>query len=345
MVPLEERCLNADADVHTNSAPTERLVLLATPLANQVQVFARDVASGLGASPKTLPCRCLRSEGSQLFEQICRLPGVLPHRTEREILAERATTLAALLDGEVTLVELGSGSAEKTQIVIEALLRRRRHLRYVPIDIARTMLEQSSRELLARYPDLDVLAIAAEYDEGLRLVAERVHEPKLYLWLGSNVGNFHRPEAAAFLRRVQAGMAPRDLLLVGIDLRKDRSALERAYDDALGVTARFNKNILARINRQLGGHFDLDAFRHVATYDEGLGRVEMYLVSERRQQVAIDALGITATFARDERVHTEDTYKYSLPEIDQLAAAAELELAAQWLDHQRRFSVNLLARR
>jgi uncharacterized SAM-dependent methyltransferase len=163
------------------------------------------------------------------------------------------------------------------------------------------------------------------------------------LWLGSNVGNFDRPRAADFLRRVRADLTGRDRLLLGVDLRKERAVQERAYDDAQGETARFNLNLLARINRELGGHFDLGAFRHRAAYDEDAGRVLMYLVSRAAQSVRIDALDLEVRFAAGEEVHTEDSYKYSPAEIESLAADSGLRLERRWLDEQGRFCVALLA--
>jgi uncharacterized SAM-dependent methyltransferase len=167
--------------------------------------------------------------------------------------------------------------------------------------------------------------------------------PKLILWLGSNMGNFERPEVESFVRCVRETMSPWDRLLVGIDLRKDRAVLQRAYDDSYGVTARFNRNILARINRELGGHFDLGKFHHRAIYNEQIGRIEMYLVSARAQLISIDRLGLEVPFEAGEMIHTENSYKYSVGEIEVLAGAAGLRVERQWLDAERRFSLNLLA--
>ncbi|MCL6650582.1 MAG: L-histidine N(alpha)-methyltransferase, partial [Chloroflexi bacterium] len=183
----------------------------------------------------------------------------------------------------------------------------------------------------------------AEYAEGLRRLAGGRDRDRLILWLGSNVGNFERPDAAAFLRRVRATMAANDRLLVGIDLRKERAVLEAAYDDARGVTAQFNLNLLARINRELGGEFDLTAFRHRARYDAEHGRIEMHLESLRRQRVRLRVLELEIELARGETIHTENSYKYSFKEIDALATAAGLRVERRWLDPEGRFSVNLLA--
>src|SRR5262249_30529622 len=199
--------------------------------------------------------------------------------------------------------------------------------------------EESSRALLTDYPDLEVLAIAAEYQDALCHLRPEPERVKLILWLGSNIGNFDRPEAAAFLQQVRRIMSREDCLLIGIDLRKDRVVLEQAYDDSRGVTAAFNLNLLARVNRELGGHFGLNAFAHQAVYNDEIGRIEMYLVSRRAQRVPIDNLALEVAFSAGETIHTENSYKYSFREIDDLAASAGFRRDAQWLDGQRRFSV------
>ena len=325
-------------------AAGERFRLLAVPARSRQAALAEDVAAGLAASPRRLSCRYFYDrEGSRLFEEICRLAEYYLTRAETAILRVRAGEIADRSLGDTTLIELGSGSAVKTRLLLDAFLRRRPRLRYVPVDISRGILEESSLALLADYPGLEIRAIAGEYEEGLRHLEAEADRPKLILWLGSNIGNFERPDAAAFLRRVQETMAAGDALLIGIDLRKDRAVLEPAYDDSRGVTAAFNRNLLVRINRELGGHFDPSSFRHRAVYNEDEGRVEMYLVSTRAQRVAIDRLGLEVAFAEGEAIHTENSYKYSVAEIAALAGAAGLRLERQWFDPERRFSLNLFA--
>jgi dimethylhistidine N-methyltransferase len=323
----------------------KRYTLIDADREARLSSFAEEVARGLGSHPKRLPCRFFYDEaGSELFEAICELPEYYLTRAEREILAERADEIAGLFDAPIALAELGSGSSAKTRLLIEACLRRHGGLRYVPVDISRSMLEASALALLRRYQGLEIRAIASEYGEGLRHVRAETERPKLIVWLGSNVGNFGRAEAARFLAEIGQAMAAADRLLVGIDLRKDRAALERAYDDAQGVTARFNLNLLARIDRELGGEFALAHFAHRARWDEDEGRVQMHLVSLREQSVAIRALGVRVAFARGEAIHTEDSYKYDAGESEALARAAGLRLARRWLDREKRFSLNLLAR-
>jgi dimethylhistidine N-methyltransferase len=192
---------------------------------------------------------------------------------------------------------------------------------------------------------LEIVAVAAEYHEGLRHLRNESDRPRLILWLGSNVGNFTRAEAATFLRRIRDTMTPADRMLVGVDLRKDRAVLEAAYDDSAGVTAAFNLNLLTRINHELDGNFDLSAFRHRAVYNQDLGRIEMYLVSTRTQSVTIGRVGFTVGFAAGETVHTENSYKYTRAEIAAVAAAAGLQSQCFWQDAAGRFSLHLLAPR
>jgi dimethylhistidine N-methyltransferase len=293
--------------------------------------------------PKRLPCSYFYdSEGSRLFELICGLPEYYLTRTERDILQQCAGEIAGSMPGCHTLVELGSGTAEKTRLLLDAYLSRHGRVRYVPIDISRSTLELSSRRLLAEYAALEIVALAGDYEQGLQLIAAESQNPKLVLWLGSNIGNFDRPAAVSFLRDLRDRITGHDRLLIGIDLRKDRRILEMAYDDSSGITARFNLNLLARINRELGGHFDLNAFHHRAVYDEDQGRIEMYLVSRRSQQIAIERLGIEVAFEAGEAIHTENSYKYSLAEIDALATRAGLVMERRWLDRRELFSLNLL---
>jgi dimethylhistidine N-methyltransferase len=306
--------------------------------------FAADVRAGLTAAKKRLSCRYFYdADGSALFEEICALPEYYPTRTELAILRAHAGEIVASCSADAAIVELGSGSATKTRVLLEAAMARKAPVRYVPIDISRSMLQESSRALLGDYRGLEVTAIAAEYRNGLRWLQRQRWPEKLILWLGSNIGNFGRKDAARFLRSVRATMTPRDRVVVGVDLRKDRATLEAAYDDAAGVTARFDLNLLERINRELGGHFDLDAFAHRARWNERIGRVEMNLVSKRAQVVSIDALGLDVTFDAGECIFTESSYKYSLEEIDRLAYLGGMVIEQRWLDGGDKFSVNVMA--
>jgi len=308
--------------------------------------FAQAVEDGLGAEPFSLPCRFFYdATGSRLFEAICELPEYYLTRAEHEILTRHADEIAARCPTPLFLAELGSGSATKTRVLIEAFLRHQGALRYVPVDISQSMLEQSAQALLADYHGLEITAIASEYGDGLRHLGKDTRLPKLIAWLGSNIGNFARPDAHHFVNGIRDAMSADDRLLLGVDLRKDAHALWRAYDDAQGVTARFNKNLLTRINRELGGDFDLADWSHRARVVDDGGRVEIGLVSRRACDVRIMALGRSFHFARGDFIHTEDSIKYSERELAELAAAASLRIDARWLDGERRFCVVLLAPR
>ena len=312
--------------------------------------FAEDVRRGLTSAPKKLyPKYFYDGLGSHLFDAICLLPEYYLTRAEDEILSRRADEIVtAATDGErrgpVTLLEFGSGSAAKTRSLIEALLRRQSHLTYVPVDISTDALEASADALLADYEALRVEAYAGDYETALAHLAETrgTLGPVLALFLGSNVGNFDRAEAEGFLRRVRGVLSGGDALLLGADLKKSAGLLEAAYDDALGVTAAFNLNLLARINRELGADFDVRGFRHVAAYDARAGRVEMHLESRRAQTVRIQALSLEISFAAGERIHTENSYKYDLDDLSSLAACTGFARARTWLDEAGRFSSNLL---
>jgi len=306
--------------------------------------FAADVLHGLTAEHKRLPCRWLYDrEGSLLFEEICEQPEYYIPRAERAILERHAGDIAASLPPGALLVELGSGSAAKTRLLIEAFLARAPdRVRYAPIDISQSMLVASGQELVTDYPRLDVTGIAGTYEEGLDHLPELGETPRLVLWLGSNVGNFTRHEAATFLRELRVHLRPIDRFLLGVDLRKDPEVLALAYDDPKGVTARFSQNILARINRELGGRFRPTDFQHRAVYDATSGRVAIHLVARRAQRVRIEALEITVAFAAGEAIHIEDSYKYDFAEIDALARAAHLVPVERWTDPEDQFASVLL---
>jgi dimethylhistidine N-methyltransferase len=304
--------------------------------------FAADILAGLSATPKHLFAKYLYDDlGSQLFEAICRVDEYYLTRAENEILSRHADEMVSLVAGCQTLVELGSGSAEKTRQVIEALLRKRAELLFVPVDISPSALEKSSRSLLESYPPLRINAYGADYLEGLAALKSLDTGPMLVLFLGSNIGNFEKDEAASFLRAIRGVLKSGDGLLLGVDLKKDRATLEAAYNDALGVTRAFIVNELARINRELGGDFDLWAFGLRSVYNESAGCVEVYLESLRTQTVEIRQLGLTISFAAGERMHMENAYKYDASEVSSLAVQSGFHLTRTWLDERRRFSSNL----
>ncbi|MDR4506394.1 MAG: L-histidine N(alpha)-methyltransferase [Candidatus Scalindua sp.] len=322
----------------------ERLTFIAIQDENSAQEFSSDVKTGLTSDPKSLPFVYFYDHaGSQLFEKICELPEYYLTRAETHILEIHVCDIISQFPEEITLVELGSGSSKKTRILIEAFLQGQGLSSYTPIDISRQMLKESSYELLKTYPDLEITAVAAHYDEGLDQLKTQGDQAKLITWLGSSVGNLDRSEAVQLLNRIQEFTLPNDRLLIGIDLKKDRDLLEKAYDDEQGVTAEFNLNLLARINHELGGDFNLEKFHHDVTYNEKIGRVEMYLTSNCDQKVIIGDLDLEISLAEKERIHTENSFKYSLNEINILAEKAGFSVERQWFDPEKKFSLNLFA--
>lgn len=320
-----------------------RLRVVPAPCSSPDETFAGAVRRGLGGRPKSLPCRFFYDDaGSRLFEEICLLPEYYPTRTERAILARAAGEIVDAVGPLATLAELGSGSAAKTRLLLEAILARQGELHYVPVDISAGFLEASARALLARCPGLRVTALAGEYRDALPRLPPR-EGPLLLLFLGGNVGNLDEAEAAALLGGAAAALAPSDRLLVGFDRVKEREVLERAYDDAAGVTAAFNRNLLVRINRELGGEFDPGDFDHAAPWVEERARIEMHLVSRRRHAVRVAALGREFAFEQGETIHTESSRKYDREAIARIAAAAGLVVRELWSDPREWFTLALLA--
>lgn len=305
--------------------------------------LAEDVRKGLSAHPKRfLPKYFYDELGSQLFEAICLLPEYYLTRAENEILQRYSDEIAASVEGQKTLVEMGSGSASKTRLIIEALLRSQEELIFMPVDISATALESSSRILLQSYPRLKIEAFAADYFAGLAELGKKRRRRTLALFLGSNISNFDAEEAHRFLRAMRSVLNEGDALLLGADLKKEPAILEAAYNDALGVTSAFNLNVLARINRELGGGFNLNAFRHRAFYNEGAGRIEIYIESLIEQTVRIEKLDLEVKFEAGELIHTENSYKYDMAGIARLATATGFACSRSWFDSQERFSSNLL---
>ncbi|MDR3638902.1 MAG: L-histidine N(alpha)-methyltransferase [Isosphaeraceae bacterium] len=295
--------------------------------------FAASVRSGLLGTPKTLPWPYFYDEqGSRLFDQICELPEYYLTRTEDALLQDHADALVAGWESAPTLVELGSGSATKTRRLIGAALRRYGTLHYVPIDVSPTFIEDSAAALVRAFPSLRVTGHVGDYRSELQRVAERLPGPKLLIFLGSSLGNYEPDDASSLLRQLAWTLNPADRFLLGADLDKDPAVLEAAYDDAQGVTAAFNLNLLARINRELGGNFDLDRFAHQARYDPQRRRIEMHLVSLASQTVTVPGARVTATFAEGESIHTENSHKYTPDGLRAMAAAAGLEEEAAWTD-------------
>ena len=322
----------------------ERFSLITIDKEIFINNFSEDVKAGLTSESKYLPFVYFYDHvGSQLFEEICKLPEYYLTRTETDILETNADNIASRFPEGTVLVELGSGSSTKTRILIEAFLERQNLAHYTPIDVSHQMLEESSCSLLREYPDLEINAIAARYNEGIDHLNIRKDQQNLITWLGSSIGNFDRSEVITFLQHIQKIMCPNDRFLVGIDLQKDKSIIENAYNDAQGITAEFNLNLLTHVNRELDGNFILENFEHKAIYNEEIGRIEMYLISNIDQKVLISDLDLEVCFKANETIHTENSFKYSLEDIDTLAEETGLYVEQQWFDTERLFSLNLLA--
>lgn len=301
--------------------------------------FRQEVIAGFSRSPKALPPKFFYDErGSELFEAICELPEYYPTRTEVALMREKANEMARHLRPGCVLIEYGSGSGRKTRILVEALAP----AAYVPIDIASAQLTGWSAELARAFPAVTVIAVCADYSRPFALPGlDRFREHRRVIFFpGSTVGNFTVPEALAFLKNACRVAQPGGAMLVGVDLKKDPALLQAAYDDAQGITAQFNLNLLARINRELGASIDITAFRHRAFYNAELGRIEMHLESLRDQQVAI--ADRTFAFSQGETIHTENSYKYSIAEFQDLARRAGFVAQTCWTDSRELFSVHYL---
>ncbi|MGW1544850.1 L-histidine N(alpha)-methyltransferase [Streptomyces sp. NPDC002309] len=295
-----------------------------------------DVLRGLTSSPKSLPPKWFYdAEGSELFERITELPEYYPTRAEREILIDRAPEIAAA-SGARTLVELGSGSSEKTRHLLDALTGLRM---YVPVDVSDSALTQAGEALVAERPGLHVHALIADFTVALEL--PETPGPRLVAFLGGTIGNLLPDERATFLASIRSLLSPGDALLLGTDLVKDEQVLVRAYDDAAGVTAAFNKNVLSVVNRELGADFDPGAFAHVALWDAGNEWIEMRLRSLTSQTVKIPSLDLAVDFAAGEELRTEVSAKFRQERVRGELSAAGLDLAHWWTDGEGRFALSL----
>ena len=307
-----------------------------------------DVLTGLSATPKWLPPKWFYdAEGSALFEKITELPEYYPTRAERAILRAASGEIAAASRAE-TLVELGSGSSEKTRLLLNALRQAGTLRRYVPVDVSESALRAAGSAVAAEYPGLDVHAVVADFDAYLGPGASSdgagpgdSSGPRLVAFLGSTIGNMMPEERAAFLSRVRSALRPGDAFLLGTDLVKDPSVLVAAYDDSVGVTAAFNKNVLSVLNASLGADFDLDAFDHVAVWDPRAEWIEMRLRSTASQEVRVPGVGLTVPFGAGEEMRTEVSAKFRRARVAAELAAAGLELRSWWTDDAAQFGLSL----
>ena len=300
--------------------------------------FAAAVLAGLAQTPRSIPCRFFYdAAGCKLFEEIVKLEEYYPTRVEAALLEVHGVEIAKLAGNGRVLVEFGSGSSRKTSLLIGALGNLPA---YIPIDIAGESLREAAEWLLARHEELTILPLIADFTKTRALPKAAQGYRKLGFFSGSTIGNLTPIEAQAFLANTAKLLGPGSVFLIGVDLKKPTSILLPAYNDARGVTGAFNLNLLARINRELDGEFDLSRFAHDAVYNEAQGRIEMYLVSLARQAVHI--LGRTFTFADGERIHTENSHKYTVPEFHALARTSGWQPVKAWTDSDNLFSLHLL---
>lgn len=304
---------------------------------------ARAVHEGLARTPKSLPPWLFYDEeGSRLFEEITELPEYYLTRAERELFEAHAAELvrAAAAGRRLTVVELGAGTATKSQILLREAVRLQGKTVYMPVDVSAEPLRAARARLAVEEPEVVVRPLAVRHEEAMGFVRE-LPGRRLVLFIGSSIGNYDEEDAVSLLAVVRRALRPGDALLLGTDLRKGLDVLVPAYDDAAGTTAAFNKNVLARINRELGGEFDLDRFRHVAVWNGERSRIEMHLESLGEQRVAIADLGIEVALRDGERIHTESSVKYDLPMADRLLGAAGFRRERTVTDPEGRFAEHL----
>jgi len=308
--------------------------------ADAAATMARDVRAGLCAYPKELAPKYFYDErGSRLFEQITELPEYYPTRAERQILARRSAEILDVAGCPSTLVELGSGSAAKTRHLLSAMRDCGSLDTYVPVDISEEITQRTAAELVEEYPGLKVRGLVCDFEQHLERIPEA--GPRMIAFLGGTVGNLYPRQRHAFLERIAALLGPGDHLLLGTDLIKDRDRLEAAYDDSAGVTAEFNKNVLAVLNSQLGADFDLDAFEHVARYDAEAERMDIRLRSLADQEVRLDGLDLEIAFVAGEEMRTEISTKFTRERIESVYAGAGLELRGWFTDAAGDYALSL----
>ena len=303
--------------------------------------YADEVVFGLTSRPRTLPCKLFYDDlGSALFERITGLPEYYPTRTELEILRNSSREIAQAAGCPVSVVELGAGTATKTGTLLRAFARRQMRVKYFPVDISSAALSAAQKRVREDCPAALVRPVITDFSNGFNFL-QNISGRKMVLYLGSSIGNFDGKDAVALLRKVGARLSPGDALLLGTDMVKGAEILVPAYDDAQGITAQFNKNILRRINREFDADFDLDSFRHIAEWNPSRSRMEIYLESTRPQVAVLRALGVKVKLAAGERIHTENSYKYTLPMVERMLCAAGFKLEKTWYDKRKWFGLHL----
>lgn len=326
--------------MHPIHSPIVRLSTKTDPEADRA-AFARDVDAGLSQRKKKLSSRYFYdAEGSRIFQQIMQLPEYYLTRAEYRVLEAHKQTMAENFagPGDFHLIDLGAGDALKTKLLLQELLAQGAPFDYVPVDISGSAMEELAESLQDQMPELQVHAVVGEYSQALAWLRQNKKARKVVLFLGSNIGNFEEAAGIDFLKQIRNSLNPGDQLLLGIDLRKDPATILKAYDDAQGVTAAFNLNLLHRINRELGGNIDVGQFRHHATYDPQAGVMKSFLVSEKAQELYLQATGRTYQFEAWEAIHTENSHKYTLNQVQEMGYNCGFEIRSVFEDTQRYFA-------
>jgi L-histidine Nalpha-methyltransferase len=306
-----------------------------------VPPYADEVMNGLMSRPKTLPCKLFYDDrGSALFEEITRLPEYYLTRIELEILRDRGKEIALAAGSSVSIVELGAGTATKTGTLVRAFARRQMRVKYFPVDISSAALAEAKRRIREECPGVVIRPVIADFSNGFGFL-QTIPGRKIVLYLGSSIGNFDWDAATAMLRKVRDRLSPGDALLLGTDMVKSPEILVPAYNDAQGVTAQFDKNILMRLNREFDANFDLDSFRHIAEWNPLRSRMEIYLESMRPQAVTLRSTDLIVKFAAGERIHTENSYKYTEQMVETMLCVSEFKLEKTWYDRRKWFGLHL----
>ena len=315
------------------------------PRNGKTQSFAQEIASSLSQDRKSLhPKFFYDNKGSKLFEKICSLPEYYLTRTENKVLKKIRKELRKHLGGDVRLVELGSGSSKKTRLILDTLSLIQERVEYVPIDIS-DFMQDSSQELHHIYANLQITGIIDTYESGLEFISHYDDKQNLIAFLGSSFGNFEQDEGIQFLKKINSVMKNNDLFLIGLDLVKEKSILENAYDDSQGITAQFNLNVLERINSELEADFDLKNFSHLALYNEAKQRIEMYLRSTKKQTVQIKKANLSLHLRENELIHTENSHKYTIPQIQKMFEKTGFKIKQIWQDNKNHYAMVLASKK
>jgi len=308
---------------------------------SKTETFAEEIRNTLQQSKKSISPKFFYDEyGSKIFDEICSLSEYYPYNAETEILEKIEQKLLSYLSEEFHLVELGSGSSVKTRLLIDILFKSQKHLQYFPIDISE-ILDKSAKNLCADYENLTVTGVVDTFENGLDFIENYDNNPNLITFLGSSFGNFDQNEGMIFLKKINGLMKSNDLFLIGLDLKKDTKILHNAYNDTQNKTAKFNLNILKRINDELGGNFKLENFEHHAVYNEEKGRIEMYLRSLSEQSITIQKSNLSLDLSKNELIHTENSHKFSISQIESSLKDSNFEKLEMWFDSKNYFALVL----